>query len=210
MGSADRSVNAPGGAPSLASCRAVEPLPASFLEPLLALQPLEWLQRTGWVQRGIAAPETIAGHVLGSCHAILALGPRVDPPIDVERAVVLALVHDAPEALIGDWPRTAARLLPEGAKARVEELAAREVLGRLSADAQERFAEFRAQATREARFARLCERLQLGVRLIGYLRLGIGGLEEFVETIRALDCAEFPPADALRREILAAAGGSRT
>lgn len=207
MGSADRSVNASDGPPSLALWRAVEPLPASFLAPLLALQPLEWLPRTGWVMHGIAAPETIAGHVLGSCHAILALGPRVDPPLDVYRALVLALVHDAPEALIGDWPRTAARLLPEGTKARVEEIAAREVLGRLSADAEERFAEFRAQKTREARFARLCERLQLGVRLIGYLRLGIGGLEEFVETIRALDCSEFPPAEALRGEILAAAGG---
>ena len=178
----------------------------SLLAPLLALQPLEWLPRTGWVMNGIAAPETIAGHVLGACHVVLALGPRVEPAIDVERAVVLALVHDAPEALIGDWPRTAGRLLPEGTKAAVEEAAAREVLGRLSPEANELFVEFRVQATREARFARLCERLQLGVRLVGYRRLGVQGLEDFVATVRALDCSEFPAAGQLLDEILVAVG----
>ena len=180
----------------------MEPSPGSLLAPLLALQPLERLPRTGWVMHGIAEPETIAGHVLGACHAILALGPRVDPPIDVERALALALVHDAPEALIGDWPRTARGVLPPGTKERAEEDAAREVLGRLSPLALERFAEFREQRTREARFARLCERLQTGVRLVGYRRLGVRGLEDFEETIRSLDCAEFPIARMLKDEIL--------
>ena len=177
---------------------------ASVLESLLAVQPLESLPRTGWAMNGIADPETIAGHVLGACHAVLALGPRVDPPIDVERSAVLVLVHDSPEALIGDWPRTAARLLPERAKALAEEAAAREVLGRLSNFALERFEEFRAQNTRESRFARLCDRLQMGVRLVGYRRLGIRGLENFVATIRDLDCSEFAPVESLRAEILAA------
>lgn len=184
----------------------MEPRPGSLLAALLALEPLERLPRTGWVMLGLAAPETIAGHVLGACHAVLALGPRLDPPIDVARALSLALVHDAPEALIGDVPRTAARFLPEGAKARAEETAAREVLGNLSPLAQELFDEFRAQTSREARFARICERLQLGVRLAGYRRLGIAGLHEFVETVRALDCSEFAPAEALQREILAEVG----
>jgi 5'-deoxynucleotidase YfbR-like HD superfamily hydrolase len=184
----------------------MEPPPGSPLAALLALQPLEWLPRTGWVMNGLAAPETIAGHLLGACHAVLALGPRVDPKIDVERALALALVHDAPEARIGDWPRSAAKLLPEGTKARVEEAAAREVLGNLSPFAIDLFVEYRAQTSREARFARVCERLQLGVRLAGYRRLGIGGLEDFAETVRALDCSEFAPAEALQREILAEVG----
>jgi putative hydrolase of HD superfamily len=182
----------------------MEPRPGSLLAPLLVLQPLEWLPRTGWVMKGLAAPETIAGHVLGACHVVLAIGPRLEPAIEVQRALALALVHDAPEALTGDWPRTAARFLPEGTKARTEEAAAREVLGKLSPLAIELFVEYRAQATREARFARICERLQLGVRLAGYRRLGIGGLEEFAETVRGLDCSEFAPAAELRREILAA------
>src|SRR6187401_1339359 len=112
-----------------------------LLPGLLALQPLETLARTGWAMRGIADPETIAGHVLGTCHAILALGPRVDPPLDVERCLALALVHDAPEALLGDLPRTASELLPEGAKRTAEERAARRLLGPLSELALARFEE---------------------------------------------------------------------
>jgi putative hydrolase of HD superfamily len=175
------------------------------LHALLALQPLETLRRTGWVLHGIADPETVAGHVLGTCHAILALGPRIDPPIDVERCLALALVHDAPEALIGDLPKSAAELLPKGAKREAEEKAARKVLGGLSPHALALFAEHAGQATREARFARLCDRLQMGVRMVGYGRMGVRGLEEFAATIRALDCSEFAPAAALREEILAEA-----
>jgi putative hydrolase of HD superfamily len=186
----------------------MESRPGPLLQALLALEPLERLPRTGWVMHGLAAPETIAGHVLGACHMVLALGPRLEPAIDVRRALALALVHDAPEALIGDLPRTAARLLPEGAKARAEEAAAREVLGNLSPLAAELFDEFRAQETREARFARVCERLQLGVRLACFRRLGIGGLDEFTATVRGLDCSEFPPAAELQREILIAVGAA--
>jgi len=178
----------------------------SPLAALLALSPLESLPRTGWAMRGIANPETVAGHVLGTCHLILALGPKVAPPIDTERCLALALVHDAPEALLGDLPRTAAELLPAGAKAAAEEAAARKLLASISAAAVERYAEFRAQATREARFARLSDRLQMGVRLVGYHRLGVRGLDEFVASIRALDCSEFAPAEDLRSEILAALG----
>lgn len=181
------------------------PIPEALLEALLALQPLESLPRTGWVQRGMANAETIAGHVLGTCHAILALGPRVLPPIDVERCLALALVHDSPEALLGDLPRSATGLLPEGAKAHAEEAAAREVLSGLSPLAIERFAEFREQRTREARFARLCDRLQMGVRMVGYERLGVRGLEAFRASVRALDCSEFPAAAELRAQILAQA-----
>jgi putative hydrolase of HD superfamily len=174
------------------------------LSSLLALQPLESLARTGWAMHGIANPETIAGHVLGACHMILALGPRVAPKLDVERCLALAVVHDAPEALIGDLPKAAAELLPAGAKSSAEESAARRLLAAISPLAVERFAEYGAQASREARFARLCDRLQMGVRLVGYERLGVRGLESFASTIRALDCTEFPPAAELQGEILAA------
>jgi len=180
---------------------------AAALPSLLALQPLETLPRTGWAMQGIAQPETIAGHVLGTCHMILALGPEVLPPIDVERCLALALVHDAPEVLIGDMPRSATALFPVGAKARAEDAAAARVLGGLSPLAIERYGEYRAQATRESRFARLCDRLQMGVRLVGYRRLGLRGLEEFVAAIESVDGSEFEPAARLREEILAALRG---
>ena len=92
--------------------------------------------------------------------------------------------------------------LPEGAKRTAEERAAQRVLGPLSDLALERFEEHARGETREARFARVCDRLQLGLRLLGYRRSGWAGLEEFEATLRALDCGEFAPAAELQREIL--------
>ena len=176
------------------------------LDALLALVPLESLPRTGWIQRGVATPESIAGHVLGTGFVALALAPRVEPPLDVDRVVSLCAVHDAPEALLGDLPRSGSRLLPPGAKREAEERAAELLLGPLSGLALERHREAQALESREARFAKLCDGLQLGVRLLAYRRAGHGGLDEFVETVAGLDASEFPVAAELRDALLAELG----
>ena len=99
------------------------------IESLLALGALESLPRTGWVLRGVRTPETIGEHMLGVQWLCLALAQPCG--IDAERAIALALVHDAPEALLGDWPRSAAELLPQGAKRHAEAQAAAQVLAPL-------------------------------------------------------------------------------
>ncbi|MBL8859567.1 MAG: HD domain-containing protein [Planctomycetes bacterium] len=175
-----------------------------LLEALLALQPLHDLPRTGWILRGIETPESVGDHVLATAFLVLALGPRVEPAIDVERALAMAVLHDVPEALIGDLPKSAAELLPPGAKQAAEQQAARQLITPLSGLALERWQEYCAKATREARFARICDRLQLGLRLVAYVRAGRRGLDEFQGTVRELDCSEFPAAAELKAEILAA------
>jgi len=182
------------------------PQTPALLDALLALEPLHDLPRTGWVLRGVRDPESIGDHVLSTCFLVLALGSRVEPPLDIERAVALALVHDAPEALIGDLPRTAARLLPAGAKAAAEDRAAAELLAPLSAHALGLWDEVRAGLTREARFVKSCDRLQLGLKLVAYQRAGRRGLDEFRETVASLDLSEFAPLASLRGEIQAALG----
>jgi 5'-deoxynucleotidase YfbR-like HD superfamily hydrolase len=137
------------------------------------------------------------------CDVVLALAPRVRPELAVDRALALALVHDAPEALTGDLPRVAADLLPEGAK-RTAEAAAAERLFATNPLALERWREYRERRTREARFVAVCDRLQLGVRLVAYRRAGVGGLDEFRDGLEALACDGFEPAEELRQELLAA------
>lgn len=179
-----------------------------MLDALLALEPLRDLPRTGWVLRGVRTPESIGDHVLSTCFLVLSAGPRVEPRLDVEHAIALALVHDVPEAAMGDWPRTAARLLPAGAKAQAEDRAARELLEPLSGPALLFWDEIRACVTREARFVKLCDRLQLGVELAALHRSGQRGLDDFRETVASLDCSEFPPLARLRAEILHLVGAS--
>ena len=110
----------------------------SELDALVALLTLERLPRTGWILCGIPQPESVAAHSFGTALVALALGPAVDPPLDVDRAAILGLVHDTPEVLLGDIPRAGAELLPPGAKAIAEERALRKVLGPLSDLAEER------------------------------------------------------------------------
>jgi len=177
---------------------------SSLLAALSALVPLARLPRTGWVMSGVAAPESIAAHAHGVSLLALALGPRVEPALDVDRAVALAAVHDAPEALLTDLPRTASKLLPAGAKRAAEQAAAQALLPPLSDLAQARFDEYLAEETREARFTRLCDKLHMGVMLVAYTRAGTRGLEEFGASLAALDCSEFSPCEALQEELLSA------
>lgn len=176
--------------------------PLSALAELLPLLALERLPRTGWLLAGVRAPESIAAHTLGTALVALTLGPRVRPALDVEHALALALVHDVPEALLTDLPRSAAELLPPGAKAAAETRAAERLLG---PEGRALFREYSAAETREARFVRLCDKLQLGLRWLGYLREGARGLEEFRPGLEALDCSAFAPCAELRAELLDAA-----
>ena len=184
----------------------MEPPLSPPLRALLELGALDRLPRTGWIQRGVPDPESVAGHVLGTAYVALHLASRVCPPLDRGRVLTLALVHDAPEALSGDLPRAASELLPAGAKRELELGAARRLLGPLDGQAVEDVADYADGRTREARFVRLCDKLQLGVRLLGYVRSGRRGLEDFRDGLEALDCSEFEPAEQLRRELLAALG----
>jgi putative hydrolase of HD superfamily len=176
--------------------------PMTLLESLLRLLPLDDLPRTGWILGGVTQPESVAGHILGTCHLALALAPQIDPPLELSRVLAMALVHDVPEAGSGDLPRPAAIHLPEGAKKQMEDALAGEILAPLSGPATEAWAEYSAQETREARFVALCDSLQMGVRWVGYQRAGWRGLGDFEAHFSNLDCEGFPAAEALRQEIL--------
>lgn len=180
---------------------ASEPAP---LDALLELQVLDRLPRTGWVQAGIPAPETVGAHTLGVALLVALLGPRVEPPLDVGRAVQLALLHDLGEARLGDLPRSAQGVLPPGVKQAAERAAARELLAPLESPASELLDEAIDGASREARFVRAADRLQLGLRLVAYLRAGHRGLGEFRDSVDEAECGEFAPLATLQRDLQAA------
>lgn len=174
------------------------------LDALLKLTALERLPRSGWLLAGVKEAEPIAAHGLGTCLVALALGPKVEPELDLDRTVSLAALHDAPEALLTDLPKVASELLPPGAKRSAEERAAEELLAPLSSAALSRWREYHAGETREARFVKLCDKLQMGVRALAYTQHGARGLDDFRRSMEELDASEFAPCSELRTKLLAA------
>lgn len=178
------------------------------LAALLELAALGRLPRTGWLQAGQRSAESIAAHSHGVATLVLALAGEVQPPLDVDRAVALAVVHDAPEALLGDLPKSAGELLPPGAKAAAEAEAGARLLGVFAPAAHARLVEYASGASREARFVKVCDRLQLGVELVALARSGARGLGRFEGVLAGLACGEFTAAERMRVELLGAARGA--
>ena len=89
---------------------------------------LKQTARTGWGQRGVNTAETVAGHSYGVAFTALVLAPLLAEPVDMGKALTMAILHDLPEGLTSDIPRPAWRLMPEGVKPQVEDTAMREIL----------------------------------------------------------------------------------
>jgi putative hydrolase of HD superfamily len=174
------------------------------LSALISLLALDRLPRTGWALAGVEDPETIAGHVLSTAHLVLALAPRVEPPLDVDRAIALTVIHDSPEAWTGDLPKYASEQLPPGAKKQLEARVADSLLASLSQTARARHEEYARGESRESSFVRLCDKLQLGIQLLVYRRAGRGDLDDFIETLKSLDTSAFEPVDHFHSELLSA------
>ena len=91
----------------------------TLLELLMELQNLDRVPRMGYALRGVADAESVAEHTFHVALLVWALAPST-PGVDTRRALELALVHDLAEVRTGDLPMTAARYLPDGAKASAE------------------------------------------------------------------------------------------
>ncbi|OIW24955.1 hypothetical protein CONLIGDRAFT_636080 [Coniochaeta ligniaria NRRL 30616] len=61
---------------------------------------LKGIPRQGWVQRDVPVPESVAGHMYQM--AMMCITYPWDNESDRARAVEMALVYDAPEAIAGD------------------------------------------------------------------------------------------------------------
>ncbi|MDX1687795.1 MAG: HD domain-containing protein [Candidatus Promineifilaceae bacterium] len=101
----------------------------AILDILLHGNQLKRTARTGWVQRGVPNGENVAAHTFGVAYATLLLAQLVEEPIDLGKALALALLHDLPEGLTTDIPAPAWRYLPAGSKAEAERRALDDMVG---------------------------------------------------------------------------------
>ena len=99
------------------------------LDALLHGNQLKQTARTGWGQRGVFDAESVAAHSYGVAFTVLILAPHLSRPVDLGKALAMAVLHDLPESLTSDIPTPAWSLMPEGAKPLVEGQVMERMLG---------------------------------------------------------------------------------
>lgn len=128
------------------------------------------------MQSGLPDAETVAAHSFEA--AMLALELASAAEANPEKAAVLALIHDLPEAVMGDIPRwTSLRVIRSDVEAAME-IESKAILKLVS--------EFLEEKTREAKVAKLCDLLSTNIQARRYLRIGYGVTRIEEETRRQI------------------------
>jgi putative hydrolase of HD superfamily len=141
-----------------------------------AIQALKNISRTGWMQHGLRIAESVAEHSFES--ALLALELASAAGMDAERAAALALVHDVPEAIMGDMPKWSSERVR-----RIDE----EAMGEIKSDKiGELFREFEEGRSNEAKIARLCDLLATNIQARRYMKQGYNMAEIEEKTRREI------------------------
>jgi putative hydrolases of HD superfamily len=172
------------------------PLIAAYFE----LDQLKQLYRQGWLRRGVAPEqcESVAEHVFAMTMLAWWLVDAYYPNLDRSKILRMVLVHELGEIYAGDI--TPGDQVDRAEKLRQERQGLIEVTGKLPGGGAEYLAlweEFEAGETREAKFVRQVDRLEMAFQAAVYRRLGYAGMAEFFASADA--AVELPEL----REILA-------
>ena len=142
---------------------------------------LKNLPRTGWRFRGIKDAESIADH----CYRVSLLSMMLAEqgvPLDVEKVMRLALLHEVAEARIGDLPFPALKYIPEEVKAAGERAAVEsmfERFGRLQQKYMQLWDEFEEGTSIEGKLVRAADKLELMIQVLEYEKIGYRSLDKF-------------------------------
>jgi len=151
---------------------------------------LKSLPRAGWLFAGVAQPESLADHtcLVAIYTLFLAEAVNADPaaeglehPLDVERVLSMALLHDLAESVLTDLPKRSAAALGADTKHAAEERILVDLLADLPGGAHSvaLWQEYETVSTPEARLVKDVDKLEMVVQAIRYSERGHTNLGEF-------------------------------
>lgn len=173
---------------------------SDLLDLLLEVQNLDRIPRLGYLLSGISDPESVTEHTWHVAFVVWVLGDSI-PGIDRLRALEIAMVHDLAELRIGDFPRTASRYLPQGAKDTAEGAAIDDILAPLPPRMRALWKEYQEGESPEARLVKACDKLQMMLKVRVYESQGGEGLKRFWDNPDNFPDGGFPLIEQLFREL---------
>ncbi len=143
---------------------------------------LKQTERTGWVQVGVYQPESVADHTFRT--AFLCMLYADMEALDPLKLIRMALLHDLPEAVIGDLtpPQKTAETKEK------EETAINHILSLLPKKQRENYLaawkEYQKGKTREAKAVRQLEKIEMALQAKEYEKMGTTSknLERFIKS----------------------------
>jgi len=167
---------------------------------------LKDLKRTGWALAGVqdSNSESVASHAWGTAHISLLLVEclRNDgKEVDLARVLTMAIVHDLPEALISDIPKTALQLGGESMKRGKQDAerkaldAMMKPLGMTGSRIQSIWEEFNTSDSIEAQIVRASDTFDMLVHALAMERNGLSPKmlhPFFVSSQSAIDSVSVP------------------
>jgi putative hydrolase of HD superfamily len=132
---------------------------------------LKRIQRTGWIEVGVYQPESVADHTFRT--ALLCMLYADLEKIDTLKLLRMALIHDLPEALVGDLtPKQKTEDTPQS-----EKNAIFKILNLLPKLHRETFLavwnEYQEGKTKEAKAVQQLDKIEMALQAKEYDKLGI-------------------------------------
>lgn len=157
--------------------------PARLVAHYRTLDRLQVLPRTGYLFCGVPQPETVAAHLFGVSYLVMVLGRHIrdrGAKLDLEKALQIALLHEAGEVFIGDMIPAGKRAFGEGAKETAEARAGGRFLETLDPELEALFRDFLELRSPAAKLVADCDRLQMLLKSRHYLEQGHSGVQEIL------------------------------
>ena len=151
----------------------------AFLEVL----GLKEVDRAGWKRKGLTGVESVAGHSWGVAFLAMQICP---PELDRLRLIEMAICHDIAEVRIGDI--TPHDGVPAEEKVRIETEAMHDLSKGFPQGNRmlELYREYEAGVTAEARFLKLCDKLDMAFQSYVYQSRTENDLRNFRKTANRL------------------------
>ncbi|KAK7091801.1 5'-deoxynucleotidase HDDC2-like [Littorina saxatilis] len=139
---------------------------AKLFEYMTLIGKLKRVKRTGWVCKGVTDPESVSDHM----YRVAMTAFLAPPPLNTDKCVKMALVHDMAECIVGDL--TPHDKVSKEEKHRKEEEATKRMCSLvgepLGPQLFSLWLEYERQETAESRFVKDLDRLEMVVQAFEY------------------------------------------